>query len=124
MIGRTTSGTCHGLTSLDTDRAGPGDILDLVRRHWQTGNRRHHLREITYDGDRRRARTGNVLRNLGCLTNMAIAIVRSGVVFRYYAVHPQNAIEALSEPPSAGKVQRSENDLCGGLGKPVSRTPI
>jgi len=47
-----------------------------VRNHWTMENRVHHVRDLTCDGDRRRAHVRNLPRNLSCLTNAAIAIVR------------------------------------------------
>ena len=43
------------LTSLGTDRAGPEELLALVRNHWHIENRLHYVRDFTYDEDRCRA---------------------------------------------------------------------
>ena len=64
------------LTSLGTDRAGPEELLALVRNHWHIENRLHYVRDFTYDEDRCRAYVRHLPRNLACLTNVAIAIVR------------------------------------------------
>ena len=37
------------LTSLGTDRAGPEELLALVRNHWHIENRLHYVRDFTYD---------------------------------------------------------------------------
>ena len=65
------------LTSLDAERAGPEQLLALVRNHWHIENRLHYVRDFTYDEDHCRAHVRHVPRNLSCLTNAAIAIVRS-----------------------------------------------
>ena len=71
------------LTSLGTDRAGPEELLALVRNHWHIENRLHYVRDFTYDEDRCRAYVRHLPRNLACLTNVAIAIVRCSGRFRY-----------------------------------------
>ena len=43
------------LTSLGAERAGPKELLDLVRNHWHIENRVHYVRDFTYDEDRCRA---------------------------------------------------------------------
>ena len=98
--------TAYGLTSLDAGRAGPEEIAALVRRHWEIENRLHYVRDFTYDEDRCRAHVGNLPRNLACLTNAAISIVRHQGRFkhlppanRHYAVRPQEALDAVLKPP-------------------------
>ena len=56
------------LTSLGTDRAGPEELLALVRNHWHIENRLHYVRDFTYDEDRCRAYVRHLPRNLACLT--------------------------------------------------------
>ena len=43
------------LTSLGSERAGPEELLALVRNHWHIENRLHYARDFTYDEDRCRA---------------------------------------------------------------------
>ena len=43
------------LTSLGAERAGPEELLALVRNHWHIENRLHYVRDFTYDEDRCRA---------------------------------------------------------------------
>ena len=54
LADKTTTETAHGLTSLPPERAGAAEILDLARRHWEIENRLHHVRDVSYDEDRRR----------------------------------------------------------------------
>ena len=65
------------------------------------------MRDFTYDEDRCRVRVGNPPRNLACLTNAAISIVRHAGRFahlppanRHYAARPQEALDAVPTPPS------------------------
>ncbi len=101
--------TACGLTSLGPGQAGPEDVAALVRRHWEIENRLHCVRDFTCDcdEDRCRARVGNLPRNLACLTNAAISIVRHGRRFehlppasQYCAARPQEALDAVLNPPS------------------------
>ena len=96
------------LTSLGADRAGPQELLALVRNHWHIENRLHYGRDFTYDEDRCRAYVRHLPRNLSCLTNAAIAIVRCDGRFRFlpeanrhYAARAQEALEAILTAPAA-----------------------
>ena len=90
------------LTSLGAERAGPEELLALVRNHWHIENRLHYVRDFTYDEDRCRAHVRHLPRNLFCLTNAAIAIVRCDGRFRFlpeanrhYAARAQEALDAI-----------------------------
>ena len=90
------------LTSLGTERAGPEQLLALVRNHWHIENRLHYVRDFTYDEDRCRAYVRHLPHNLACLTNAAIAIVRCKGRFRYlpeanrhYAARAQDALDTI-----------------------------
>ena len=50
--------TVHGVTSLPPDQATAEVVLALVRGHWSIENRVHHVRDVSYDEDRCRVRTG------------------------------------------------------------------
>ena len=98
--------TVHGLTSLPPDQATAEVALALVRGHRSIENRLHHVRDVSYDEDRCRVRTGHLPRNLACLTNLAISIVRIKGRFdsipqaqRHYARRPQDAVRHLVRPP-------------------------
>ena len=98
----------YSLTSLNADRAGPEELLALVRNHWHIENRLHYVRDFTYDEDRCRAYVRHMPRNLACLTNAAIAIVRSDGRFRYlpeanrhYAARAQDALAVILSTPGA-----------------------
>ena len=99
--------TAYGLTSLGTGQAGPEELATLVRCHWHIENRLHYVRDFTYDEDRCRAHVGHLPRNLACLTNAALSIVRHEGRFEYlppanrhYAARPQEAPDAVVNPPA------------------------
>ena len=54
------------LTSLGPERAGPEQLLALVRNHWHIENRLHYVRDFTYDEDRCRAYVRHLPHNLAC----------------------------------------------------------
>ena len=94
--------TVHGLTSVPPEQATAELLLALVRGHWSIENRLHHVRDVSYGEDRCRVRTGYLPRNLACLTNLAISIVRIQRRFeflpqahRHYARRPQDAVRQL-----------------------------
>ncbi len=66
------------------------------------------MRDFACDEDRCRAHVRNLPRNLSCLTNAAIAIVRCDGRFscipeanRHYAARAQEAVDAILLPPGA-----------------------
>ena len=100
--------TVHGLTSLPPEQATAELVLALVRGHWSIENRLHHVRDVSYQEDQCRTRTGHLPRNLACLNNLAISIVRVQGRFqflpqahRYYARRPHDAVRQLLEQPKS-----------------------
>ena len=75
----TTSEIVYGVTSVPPSRGGPAEIL--ARRHWEIENR--HVRDMTYDEDRRRNYVGGSARALASIRNAAISIVRLRGQFDY-----------------------------------------
>ena len=76
--------------------------------HGRIKNRVHHVRDVSYHEDRSRVRTGHLPRNLACLNNLAISIVRIQGRFeflpqahRHYARRPQDAVRQLLNRPNA-----------------------
>ena len=75
--------TCDALTSLDPQKAGVDRLLELVHGYWRIKNRVHYVRNFTDDEDRCRAHAGHTPRNLACLSNIAITIIRLDNGFDY-----------------------------------------
>ncbi len=103
--GKISEDTAYCLTSLDRNRADSSMLLRIVREHWHIENRLHYVRDWTYDEDRCRAHVRHTPRNLACLSNAAISIVRFEGRFqymppanRYYAARAQDAIDAILKP--------------------------
>ncbi|MEU5845313.1 ISAs1 family transposase [Saccharopolyspora shandongensis] len=68
--------TVHYLTNLPPTSASPTELAELVQGHWGIENRLHLVRDVAFDEDRHRARTGNAPQNLAVLRNTAITLHR------------------------------------------------
>jgi hypothetical protein len=64
------------ISSLSRAAASPAQRLALNRGHGGIENRRHHVRDMAYDEDRCRVRTGKRPRVLACFRNFAISRLR------------------------------------------------
>ena len=91
--GATSTAVTYALTLLTADRATAEQLAALVRNHWHIENRLHYVRDLP--------------RNLACLTNTAISIVRCQSDFQYlpeanrhFADRPQEALDLLLSPPA------------------------
>ena len=104
--GETSIAVSYALTSLPAEQAPPAQLAALVRNHWHIENRLHYVRDFTYDEDRCRVWVRDLPRNLACLTNAAISIIRCQPTFRWvpvanrhYAARAQEALDLLLAPP-------------------------
>jgi predicted transposase YbfD/YdcC len=66
----------YGVTSLSSERATPGRVLDLVRGHWSIENKSHWVRDVTFDEDRSQVRCGSIPQVMAALRNTAIGLLR------------------------------------------------
>ena len=105
--GASSTEVTYALTSLTADKATAEQLAALVRNHWHIENRLHYVRDFTYDEDRCRVYVRDLPRNLACLTNTAISIVRCQSRFqflpeanRHFAARPQEALDLLLNPPA------------------------
>ena len=74
--------TVHGISSLTAEQASPQRLLELNRGHWEIENRVHYVRDVTFNEDHSRVRTGNGAQIMATLRNLVIAIIRL-LGFRY-----------------------------------------
>lgn len=74
--GKTRREVVCGLTSRPENRASPAQVLAFARGHWSIENRLHWIRDVTFDEDRCRVRTGHAAQMLACLRNLAISLLR------------------------------------------------
>jgi len=63
------------LITSDRD-AGPAALASWVRSHWETENRLHWVRDVTYQEDKSLVRTGNAPRVMATLRSLAISLLR------------------------------------------------
>jgi len=64
------------ISSQTRAQASAEQLLALNRGHWGIENKLHYVRDVAYDEDHCRARTGNTPRTLACLRNFAISLLR------------------------------------------------
>lgn len=74
--GRRSTETVYAITDLHVHQAKPARIAGWIRGHWAIENRVHHVRDVTYDEDRSRIRTGNGPQVMATFRNLAIALHR------------------------------------------------
>ena len=63
------------ITSLKPTEAGPERLLNLSRNHWAVENRLHYVRDVPFDEDRCRVRSG--ARALAAIRNLVLHLIRS-----------------------------------------------
>ncbi|HQT95977.1 MAG TPA: ISAs1 family transposase [Thermoanaerobaculaceae bacterium] len=74
--GRRQREVVFGITSLGYEQADEATLLHLIREHWTIENRVHYVRDVTFDEDRSRVRTGSGPRVMATLRNLAIGLIR------------------------------------------------
>lgn len=74
--GRTSTSIVYAITSRPRKAASAKQLAAFVRGHWSIENRVHYVRDVTFDEDRSRIRTGDAPRVLATLRNAAIALIR------------------------------------------------
>lgn len=91
----------YGITSLSTNQATPGRLLNLVRGHWRIENCLHWVRDVTFDEDRSQIRTNSGPRVMASLRNLVISLFRlkgfSNIAsaLRYFSWNPTRPLEFL-----------------------------
>jgi hypothetical protein len=98
---KTTEETACGLTSLHPRKAAPIRLLSLNRNHWGIENRLHYVRDVTFEEDGSRIRTGNAPRVMASLRNLVISLLRlAGInsipkALRQFAAKPNLALRLI-----------------------------
>ncbi len=75
--GKTSRAVSWAVTSLPRARAGPEELLALVREHWGVENRLHYRRDVALREDASRVRAGNAPQALAALRNAMLRLVHS-----------------------------------------------
>lgn len=74
--GQRSSEVVYGVTSLSCTQAPPERLLELVRRHWAIENEAHYPRDVTFQEDRCRLRTGRAAHVMATLNNLVLGLIR------------------------------------------------
>ena len=75
--GKTSCSVSWAVTSLPRARAGPEELLALVREHWGVENRLHYRRDVALREDASRIRAGNAPQAVAALRNAMLRLVHS-----------------------------------------------
>jgi len=103
----TTTEVVYLITTLAREQASPERLLELVRGHWCMENRSHYVRDVTFQEDHSRLRTGNAPQILASLRNLVITLIhRHGSsqiasTRRSLSSHPERACAWLLDPQAA-----------------------
>ena len=76
--GKASTETAYIVTSLTAAEAGPERLLELSCNHWAIENRLHYVRDVTFNEDRCRVRSGG--RALAVIRNLVLYLIRSSGV--------------------------------------------
>jgi predicted transposase YbfD/YdcC len=99
--GKKTVEVVYVITSADHRAAPPATLAAWVQGHWGIENRAHWVRDVTFDEDRCRIRTGNGPQVMATLRNTAISLIRlTGATniaasLRHHARDPDRPIRLL-----------------------------
>jgi predicted transposase YbfD/YdcC len=99
--GVTSTEIVYLITDLSPQEAPPVHLLTLVRGHWGIENRSHYVRDVSFQEDRSRLRSGNAPQIFAALRNLAITLLhRCGTsqissARRSFAYHPEQALALL-----------------------------
>jgi predicted transposase YbfD/YdcC len=94
-----------GITSLPPTQAHAQRIAALARGHWSIENRLHWVRDVDFDEDRSRVRTGQAPQVMAAIRNAALALLRLAgypciaTGLRHFALHSTEAIQLVTNPP-------------------------
>ncbi len=75
-VGKKTVEVVYVITSADHRAAPPAVLAAWIQGHWGIENRAHWVRDVVYDEDRSRVRTGNAPQVMATLRNTAISLLR------------------------------------------------
>jgi predicted transposase YbfD/YdcC len=98
---KTTSETVFGVTSLPRERADAGQLMKLVRTHWEIENKVFHVRDLTMGEDACRVRKRSAPVIFSTLRNGVLNVLqRLGVKnraaqFRTFCADPVKALHAI-----------------------------
>lgn len=99
--GQTSREIVYLITDLSSQQATPLRLLALVRGHWAIENRSHYVRDVCFQEDRSRLRTGHAPQLLAAFRNLAISLIHRGgssqiaCTRRAFSYHPERVLALL-----------------------------
>lgn len=93
----------YAITSIPQDQMDAKELLELARAHWQIENCLFHVRDVTFQEDACRVRSGNAPQALAHIRDAALNLIRRE------KLKPRPAREAFAANPKAAirAIQRS-----------------
>jgi predicted transposase YbfD/YdcC len=99
--GKVTEETVYGGHTQGENEKSPEEILQETRSHWSIENREHYVRDVTFNEDKSKIRTGNGAHMMAILRNISINLMRSRGVenmrsqIKYFSSRPENLLDFL-----------------------------
>lgn len=91
--GETTTDVQYAVTSVPRSSADAERLLEWWRGHWGIENGVHWVRDVTFDEDASRIRTGDAPQNFSAVRNAAIGLFRRTGVKNIAAALRENALK-------------------------------
>ena len=104
--GATRKEVAYAVTSLSPDQAGPRELLQLWRGHWEIENRLHYVRDVTMKEDASQVRSRSAPQVMATLRNATLGLLRRtgatniAAALRHYSYKPLEALTLLGIPAS------------------------
>jgi predicted transposase YbfD/YdcC len=101
QTGKITHQTQYGITSLTPEKASAEDLLKIRRGHWTIENKLHWVRDVIFDEDASKARTGSIPHVMAALRNATISVLRFAgctkisKTLREFAARPKLAVKLI-----------------------------
>ena len=99
--GKISRETVYGITSLTPGESGPDRLLELTQTHWHVENRLHWVRDMTFQEDACRVRSGSAPQILAAIRNLATYLLQPltfpsiAAACRRFAIHPFEALQLI-----------------------------
>ena len=99
--GKITRETVYGITSLARRQADADRLLELTQTHWHVENRLHWVRDMTFQEDACRVRSGSAPQILAAMRNLATYLLQPrmfpsiAAACRRFAIHPFEALQLI-----------------------------
>lgn len=75
-LGKSDAEVVYAITNVPTKKMTAKELAEAIRGHWGIENRAHWVRDVTFDEDRSRIRTGSGPQVMATLRNLAISLHR------------------------------------------------